>query len=92
MSLPGENTPLSPDKGEVRAEKKERAINRKQFDGDIDQQTEMPYDSQAVATTRTPATQDDESSRTRLSEVPVTKSNYGSVDVVSSMSRASSLL
>lgn len=85
MSRPGENTPLSLNKGEPRAEEKGKETNSKQPDGDGDQQTGTRCNAQIAASARTPGAQDDECCRARLSEAPVTRSNYGSVDVVSSL-------
>lgn len=82
MSRPGENTPLSLDKGEARAEEKERETNSKQPGGDGDQLTGTRCDARIAAAARTPGARDEECCRARLNEAPVTRSNYGSVDVV----------
>lgn len=85
MSRPGEHTPLSPDKGETQSD--ERESERKPA-GDGYQQKGTHYcghQQTAMAAGGTPGMQGDTTSEARLSEAPHTRSEYGSVDAVSSL-------
>lgn len=81
MSRPEEHTPLSLDKRETQAEGKDKETRNRQLQEDEDQPTiRHCHHQHAAVEARSPSRQD---SRTRLSEAPDTRSDYGSVDAVS---------